>query len=673
MSITKVVPAMTNPTFVNETDGIIATGAVTARSIAQRSADVFNVMDYGAVRDGATDDADAIQAAYDAAAASGAPATVFFPAGYYLKGTVTTITGDYITTSAYGASIDCDGVDGFNLSTADQSYIKFLGAEVYNWLTVGFGIPTDGTANTTLKKHLLVQDCSFSDCVQTNINVRAIQLSCETYGVKILNNHIENIITTSTSTGGNSYGIIVGRKADSLTGGRTGELGSYGYNNSDIHTAEGSTIISGNTIRKMRCSGGLATDAITGILVDGWRCIVSNNVIEDVQYIGAGAFGSSGVGIYSRGREQVITGNSIANCSYACILIKDTSASVTWGDNATTNVTNNVIATLCPLVNSEGYAYSGINNLGNGTNISDNKFVRWKGGIQSSAIFSSPGSVLAHRVRIANNTFDRCGFFYGIRATGNAATITGNQFYYPIGTVSGSMTTINYSAVSAAHSVQIEDNTLHIDTTFTGLGSVPNFVTILCNTFAIIGLKIKNNSARGWLGGGPTVGVWDLISCSIDSATCSDWDISGNSTDALFRGIGAGSEQLRKYTAFTFSGAGVSPTILRKTFDFTTEIILTAASTLTLIEDESGATFANVGAVAAWFYVLPVSLAGMEFGFRKAVAQAMTVDPNGSEIINAGTGGGILTLTNVGSCVYLKCFVAGTWVVTNSNGAYTVA
>lgn len=77
MSITKVVPAMTTPSFISESSGIIATGAITARTIAQRSADVVNVKDYGAVGDGVTDDAAAIQAAIDALPATGG--TVLFP------------------------------------------------------------------------------------------------------------------------------------------------------------------------------------------------------------------------------------------------------------------------------------------------------------------------------------------------------------------------------------------------------------------------------------------------------------------------------------------------------------------------------------------------------------------------------------------------------------------
>lgn len=51
---------------------ITATGSTTARSAAARAADTFNIMDYGAVCDGTTNDNTAINAAFAAAAASSA-------------------------------------------------------------------------------------------------------------------------------------------------------------------------------------------------------------------------------------------------------------------------------------------------------------------------------------------------------------------------------------------------------------------------------------------------------------------------------------------------------------------------------------------------------------------------------------------------------------------------
>ena len=68
-----------------DTAQVTASGSTTARALNLRFAEVYNVKDYGATGDGATDDAPAIQAALDAAdAASGG--TVYAPDGEYLLG-----------------------------------------------------------------------------------------------------------------------------------------------------------------------------------------------------------------------------------------------------------------------------------------------------------------------------------------------------------------------------------------------------------------------------------------------------------------------------------------------------------------------------------------------------------------------------------------------------------
>ncbi len=60
-----------------------ATGSTTARTQAGRAADVFNVKDFGAVGNGATNDCPAINAAITAANALPAGGEVRFPAATY--------------------------------------------------------------------------------------------------------------------------------------------------------------------------------------------------------------------------------------------------------------------------------------------------------------------------------------------------------------------------------------------------------------------------------------------------------------------------------------------------------------------------------------------------------------------------------------------------------------
>ena len=71
--------------------GLIATGSVTSRLLADRWGEILNVRDFGAVGDGVTDDRDALQAALDAASAAAntttsasGQVTVIIPDGTYL-------------------------------------------------------------------------------------------------------------------------------------------------------------------------------------------------------------------------------------------------------------------------------------------------------------------------------------------------------------------------------------------------------------------------------------------------------------------------------------------------------------------------------------------------------------------------------------------------------------
>jgi len=76
----------------NDSSGnVTSTGSTTPRTHAQRWAERRNVLDFGAVGDGVTDDSAEIQAAIDAAEADGG-GTVYFPAGVYLIGTKLTVT-----------------------------------------------------------------------------------------------------------------------------------------------------------------------------------------------------------------------------------------------------------------------------------------------------------------------------------------------------------------------------------------------------------------------------------------------------------------------------------------------------------------------------------------------------------------------------------------------------
>jgi len=125
-----------------DTAQVTASGSTTARALNLRFAEVYNVKDYGATGDGATDDAPAIQAALDAAdAASGG--TVYAPDGEYLLGSGLIIYDNTHLELAPNAKLIRDFVGS-----------KPTGATIYNELAVlpsGDTPSWPGTVNSNIQ------------------------------------------------------------------------------------------------------------------------------------------------------------------------------------------------------------------------------------------------------------------------------------------------------------------------------------------------------------------------------------------------------------------------------------------------------------------------------------------------------------------------------------------
>jgi hypothetical protein len=159
-----------------------AAGATTGRTMPDRLADVVNVKEYGATGNGSTDDAAAIQSAFDAAfGTAGSPhgtsstlnKAVFFPNGSYLVSTpivMTRVLGGRI----YGAGQQAVTIIGSNVSTGHNAVFKTNGCQDCSFEHLGFTVAGganstdvcfdldwDGTGSVSLNGNQFT-DCSFS-------------------------------------------------------------------------------------------------------------------------------------------------------------------------------------------------------------------------------------------------------------------------------------------------------------------------------------------------------------------------------------------------------------------------------------------------------------------------------------------------------------------------------
>jgi hypothetical protein len=99
----------------------IATGSTTARSLANRFADVVNVKDFGAVGDGVADDTAAIQAAFNFIPASGGE--VIIPKGTYILSSTLNISNKPI--SIFGAGIGISILKWTGVGMVGQNGINY--------------------------------------------------------------------------------------------------------------------------------------------------------------------------------------------------------------------------------------------------------------------------------------------------------------------------------------------------------------------------------------------------------------------------------------------------------------------------------------------------------------------------------------------------------------------
>jgi len=154
---------------------------------------VENVLDYGAVGDGATDDTDAINSAIEAA--SGSTGTVLLPAGYNFLVTTLVPLSD-VTITGYGATLTKDGSGIKEIITNRGDFTPFSNFKVYGVTFVGEGQSYGDTSISTSERR---QAIALYDC--TNVTVQDCSASDFAYGgfaftnavgVRIVNNTLTN-------------------------------------------------------------------------------------------------------------------------------------------------------------------------------------------------------------------------------------------------------------------------------------------------------------------------------------------------------------------------------------------------------------------------------------------------------------------------------------------------
>ena len=91
----------------------------------------------------------------------------------------------------------------------------------------------------------------------------------------------------------------------------------------------------------------------------------------------------------------------------------------------------------------------------------------------------------------------------------------------------------------------------------------------------------------------------------------------------------------------------------------------------------SGSVHTNAGATGAVTLALPAATVGLEFFFGVRAAQALRIDPNGTETISLpstgvpGAAGKYITAAAVGETVHVMCVAAGSWAVMGYTGTWT--
>jgi hypothetical protein len=270
----------------------------------------FNVRDYGAVGNGVTDDAAAIQAA--SAAAAAVSGTVFFPPGTYLSGSTLTIASDSVRWQGSGYQITTiKGPDGSIVldvgnGTSQNHYIALADLTLTRQ-TAGGAI----TVRLRKQDQVRIDNCSIAGgttCLDMSQCIASVVSGCgiysqTAYAVRVDNSDQvafnANLFETNFSSTATHFRVESGNKSITIDGNimSTGQYAIFadGGPSNDI-------TVTGNNVEN--CDNGFFIAPLGASASKRWT-IVGNTLR------GKAAGGSEGVRLY--GADNVVVGNTITN------------------------------------------------------------------------------------------------------------------------------------------------------------------------------------------------------------------------------------------------------------------------------------------------------------------------------------------------------------------------
>ncbi len=319
---------------------VTTTGGTTSRKLADRFAVVLNVLDFGAVGDGVTDDTVAIQAAIDAAEGSTFSKTVYLPANKYVVSATLTVQDDFTNivgdgrgsteinrTGDYGDTIIFDD----EVATDKMFWNKCVGFRITTEtaMTTGTHIRGIGVSNLELRD-LRLEDgfkgVSLTGCA--NLNMRDVtivvgDLYATPGGANQYYMQIDNDLTNFPAMNGG--GIIDGCNFRSQD-----DTDPHVANGLIIKSADGiwinNTHIGNTDVADLRILPNTATSQVSGILMtNSWMDktggkgigiagttsgVFGNFLFNNCVIAGGGAGSLDGIEISSAD----VTGIQISNC-----------------------------------------------------------------------------------------------------------------------------------------------------------------------------------------------------------------------------------------------------------------------------------------------------------------------------------------------------------------------